>query len=220
MANNGSTNFPSTVLETFTPDAITGSGTTTNAHYLINYTLNAGTKFWIVEAQQSTSFPRCHASSFDATTMPMDAVAIDTSTTGSNTSFRRAYIYDSSVSNGASWQSVQDSLIFQFSLEDNSGSTVNSSVMLNSGEKIAQFRTTTILKAIVDAQSYVTFYANSKTIPGCIKVLSSSGSAYCNWKPSVHGNQQIKVKAQPTDGRATSFSPVISIGVRTRTNTR
>jgi hypothetical protein len=66
----------------------------------------------------------------------------------------------------------------------------------------------------------VTFYALGKTIPGCIKIYTTTTSATCNWKPSVKGAISLYAKVVPDNGAATSTSPPATFLVGKRTTLR
>lgn len=62
----------------------------------------------------------------------------------------------------------------------------------------------TALSVSISIAGKVSFFINSKRIPGCFK-SNTSGSApnilaSCNWKPSVSGRSLITVQSLPTDG--------------------
>jgi hypothetical protein len=64
-------------------------------------------------------------------------------------------------------------------------------------------RTSTLLTISLNVAGKVTFLANGKRIPGCIKLNSSGVSpnivGVCNWRPSVMGTNIISVQHAPTD---------------------
>lgn len=66
----------------------------------------------------------------------------------------------------------------------------------------------------------VTFYALGKTIPGCIKIYTSTTSATCNWKPSVKGVSSVYAKVLPDNGAATATSPASTFLISKRTTLR
>jgi hypothetical protein len=66
------------------------------------------------------------------------------------------------------------------------------------------FKTATTITAAVNTASKVTFLANGKRIPGCIKVSTSNLSASCTWKPALHGYFVITVQVVPTDANYAS----------------
>ena len=216
-ASNGA---PSTVLATFTPDSISGSGTTTVAKYVGSYSVTAGSKYWIVAAQNPSAFPMCYRSSTPLNSMTMNSFTVETVT--GFTGWRRATVANGTNPIGANWTvSAPDSTSFQFSLENNTSTPVTATLATQSGSLRADFRTVTPLTVNVDSQSRVTFYANGRVIAGCRNIMSSSGTATCNWKPSVHGSYRIYAAANPV---STSYvaanTPTIWMSVAARTSKR
>ena len=224
MSDNSSTNNPSTVLETFTADAISGSGVNTLARFIGSYNITTGTKFWVIAAQTHAILPLCYSGGATTSNITMDGITLDTSTSLSNSSFRRGFNNTSSSPINASWgTSFDDGYVFQLSIEasDFLASPAVISIALTSGGKVATYKANTSLKATVSVASKVTFFANNKVIAQCRNILSSGGFAYCNWKPSQHGSQQLNARAVPTDGLTPpATSSPISVGVALRTNLR
>jgi hypothetical protein len=67
----------------------------------------------------------------------------------------------------------------------------------------------------------VTFFANGKKIPGCIKKSSISLVATCSWKPSTRGSVIITAQVIPTDtSLVTSTSAPVNFLVGNRLNPR
>lgn len=227
MANNPtggslSNGSPSSVLATFTADAISGSGANTAATFTGSYTISSGTIFWIVPGQRASVFPYCFWYSYDTGLMNQNGVSLDTSTTGLTTSWHRAYINGGTNPVGATWTvGGNDGLSWQFALEYNLSEPVVATLGTQSGSLTANYRTVTPLTVNVDTQSKVTFYANGKVIAGCRNKLSSSGTATCNWKPSVHGSYRIYATATPVSSSyVAATTSTISVGVAARTNKR
>jgi hypothetical protein len=227
MADNptggsSSNGAPSTVLATFTPESISGSGSTTVAKFVGSYSVTAGSKYWIVSAQNPSVFPMCYRTSTPINSLIMNAFTVDTSTPGFSSGWLRATVTGGTNPVGASWNVASpDSTSFQFSLENNTSTPVVATMATQSGSLRADFRTVTPLTVNVDTASRVTFYANGKVIAGCRKVLSSTGTATCNWKPSVHGVFQIYAAANPVSSSyIAANTPTISVGVVARTNKR
>lgn len=216
-SNNGA---PSTVLATFTPESISGSGTTTIAKYVGTYSVTAGTKYWIVAAQNAAAFPMCYRSTTPLNSLNLSAFTVDTVTGFSG--WLRATFSNGTNPVGVSWTvNAPDSLTFQFSLENNTSTPVVATLATQSGSLTANYRTVTPLTVNVDTNSRVTFYANGKVIAGCRNILSSSGTATCNWKPSVHGSYRIYAAANPvSNSYVAANTPTISVGVVARTNKR
>lgn len=216
--NSGS---PSTLLATFTPDTISGSGVNTIAKYVGSYTTIAGTTYWITPAQTAASFPMCYKATTAITDLVMNSFKVDTATQGSNAGWNRAYSSQSTPI-GASWTVYSpDALSWQFTLENNTSTPVTATVGTQSGSLRADYRTVTPLTVNVDTQSRVTFYANGRVVPGCRNILSSGGTATCNWRPSVHGSFRIYAAANPVSSSyVASNTSTINIGVAARTNKR
>lgn len=83
------------------------------------------------------------------------------------------------------------------------------------------YRISTSITATTNTASKVTFYANGKRIPGCIKVSTSNLIATCNWKPAVHASITISIDIVPIDTNFNSSSTFASTVVtRKRTGTR
>ena len=221
MSDNPSLNVPLTVLETFTPSSISGTGTSTLARYVGTYTIQAGTKFWIVPGQYASNFPICYNTGISATAFTMNGILIDTSTTLSNSSFSRAYNVTSSNVYGGSWVSVSDSYGWQLTLSGSiTSSAVSVTVSLQSGLRTAVYRTPTTITSTVDSASKVSFFANNKIISGCRSILSSAGSATCNWMPSLHGSIRLSARAIPINSALTSATATSDVSVIARTNQR
>lgn len=227
MANNptggsSSNGAPSTVLATFTPDSISGTGPSTIAKYVGSYTVTAGTKYWVAAAQSAATFPMCIWSPSSNSQLNMNAFTVDTSTSGTNTAWLRAYVTGGTNPVGANWSvMLPDATTWQFTLESNTSEPVVATIGTQSGSLKANFRTVTPLTVNVDTNSKVTFYANGKVIAGCRNLLSSSGTATCNWKPSLHGSYRIYATANPVSNSYTpGTTSVINVGVAARTNKR
>lgn len=213
---------PSTVLATFNADSISGSGSSTVAKFVGTYTFTSGTSYWLAPFQRTSIFPQCFWYANDNSLLNMNAFRVDTSTSNSNTAWRRAYASSSTSPTGASWFTpMHDGLVWQFSLENNTATPVSASLATQSGSLTASYRTVTPLQVSVDTASKVTYYANGKVIAGCRNLLSSSGVATCNWKPSVHGSYRVYATVNPvSNSYIASTTSVISIGVAARTNRR
>ncbi len=99
---------------------------------------------------------------------------------------------------------------------------VSSSITVSSPSGAATFRSSVVISATGSVPGRITFYANSKKIPGCIKVATNvSNVATCNWKPSLHGNQFLSAFLVPTDSSyLTSNSGNVSVFVKKRSSQR
>lgn len=217
----GSVGAPGSSLATFTPDSISGSGANTVATYTGSFTSVAGTSYWVTPGQRGNVFPYCYWYSNDVTVFTMTSFNFDTSTSGSNGTWIRNTSPASSPS-GASWQNYSATgLGLQFLLGYFTVQPVVATIGTQSGSLKADYRTVTPLTVNVDTNSKVTFFANGKVIAGCRNLLSSSGTATCNWKPSVHGSYRIYATANPVSNSYTpSTTSVINVGVAARTNKR
>jgi hypothetical protein len=74
--------------------------------------------------------------------------------------------------------------------------------------------------ALAGSDGKVTFLANGKKIPGCIKVSTTSLVATCTWKPSARGSVILSATSYPTDGSFVSTTSSIPVGVTGRTGLR
>ena len=213
---------PSTTLATFTPDSISGSGANTVAKFVGSFTFTSGTSYWISPLQRASIFPQCYWSANDTSLFNMSSMHVDTSTSTTNLAWRRAYSTVSTSATGATWYTpLHDGIVWQFSLENNTASPVVAALATQSGSIVTSYRTAMPLNVNVDTQSKVTYYANGKVIAGCRNILSSAGTATCNWKPSVHGSYRIYAYANPVSSSYTATTTsVINIGVGARTNNR
>lgn len=222
FSDNTTYNAPQSVLETFTPTTLTGSGSLTAGQYTGSYSLSAGTKIWIVPSANPTVLPWCYWTGVNASSLAINGLAPDTSTSGSNASFRKVYYGGTSIPAASSWNYSGDTnQIWQLKVLSSVTPAVVITTALQSGLRSAIYRTTSPIQANVDTQSKVTFYANGKYIAGCRNVMSSAGIALCNWKPTIHGNIRIYATAVPISGSYTSStSTPIGISVTSRVNTR
>ena len=131
----------------------------------------------------------------------------------------------SSTNSGVTYTSRNDYMAFLFALYGSGGGVQPpaSSISL-SGNQTASFRqavTITATLGVAGTNGKVTFFANSKRIPGCIGKQSNALSATCSWRPSQRGAVTITAALTPTDtGYASSTSAPKTILIGTRTNTR
>lgn len=97
------------------------------------------------------------------------------------------------------------------------------SLTLQGNARAATYRNRINLIANVDVVSKITFLANGKRIPGCIK-LATSGTApsivaTCSWMPSNRGTISLSAIAYATGSDGTLSSP-LNISVTTRSTSR
>lgn len=80
--------------------------------------------------------------------------------------------------------------------------------------------TLTATLATAGTDGKVTFFANGKRIPGCIKVSSSALVATCTWKPSSKGSVTLSATSFPADQSYSSGSISVPVAVGARTGLR
>jgi hypothetical protein len=99
---------------------------------------------------------------------------------------------------------------------------VSSSITVSPPAGSANYRSGSTITATGSVAGKITFYANNKKIPGCIKVPTNvSNVATCNWKPSLRGNQSLTAFLQPSDpSYLTSNSGAVNIFVANRNSKR
>jgi hypothetical protein len=220
LSDNPSTHVPLTILETFTPTVITGSGAFTIAKFVGSFSANSGTKFWVAAGQVASTFGWCYISGVSAASFTMNGITLDTTTGLSNANFRRAYISGGTISSGG-WVSTNDSLAFLMNLNG----TVTPSIvtitsgMQNGGSSVT-YRTSTVISSNVSTPSRVTYLANGKYISGCRGLQSSGGTSTCTWHPSVHGVLTITVRATPIDNTIAASSTKFEVSSVARSNKR
>ena len=205
---NQSTDRPGVILDTFTANTTSGSGANTLVKFTGSYTLSAGTKFYVYPNVSFSTFPVCYSNTPPtANNFPSNGVNVDTTTTLTNSTWTKAF-----MSSGG-WPGANSSLwsinnnqaqIWQLSFESNASIPLSVSLALAGGGKTAIYRTAQSIYATVDTPAYVTFYSNGKKISGCIKILSSAGTANCTWKPSLRGTNLLKAQAQPISSSYTA----------------
>lgn len=99
---------------------------------------------------------------------------------------------------------------------------VSSTITVSHSTGSANYRSNSVITATGSVPGKITFYANNKRIPGCIKVATNvSNVATCNWKPSLRGTQSLSAYLLPTDSSyLTSNSSKINVFVTTRNSQR
>jgi hypothetical protein len=215
FSDSATANYPETITSTFNPEAIYGSNETTTARFTGSQSIMAGSKFWIVPSVRASVFPRCYFASASITQMNFNGVVPDTSTSGSNSLFARAYSTDPSPIS-ASWSASNTGQIWQLSIEAQL-TPVSAAIALQNGSTLGKFRITSPIVVSVDIPSKVTFYARGKVIANCRNILSISGTATCNWRPSFTGSVPITARVNPLDlssSNPTTISFQVSISKR------
>jgi hypothetical protein len=95
--------------------------------------------------------------------------------------------------------------------------TSTTSIALAANATTASKRTPVQITATVNRPGRVTFYYNNQKIAGCINIVAASTTATCNWKPILHGQQNVFATLVPDDSSysGSSASVVVTIGKRT-----
>lgn len=90
---------------------------------------------------------------------------------------------------------------------------MNQSTPLNiSHNSLGVLRTSSVITASGGATGKITFFVNGKRIAGCISI-TYSGSATCNWRPTVRGSVKISAIVLKTGGiqiRSNNLSVAVS----------
>ena len=82
------------------------------------------------------------------------------------------------------------------------------------------YRALNTITATVPLNSKVTFYANSKVIPGCKKVSPVSTTAICRWKPSTRGPIGVRLSYTTSGSATVNWAPATTVFVGKRTTAR
>ena len=82
------------------------------------------------------------------------------------------------------------------------------------------YRTPNTITATVPLNSRVTFYENTKIIPGCKRVTPVSTTAICRWKPSSRGQINVRVSYTNSGSATVNWSPTTSVFGSSRTGKR
>lgn len=140
-----------------------------------------------------------------------------------------------SPSSSAGWQMVTSSGSFIVTSSGNSfqyssypifrlvvSTPTTIELTLSGGTKQVIYRTNATIQANVNSNGPVTFFANGKKIPRCIKVVSSAGVATCTWKASSHAQISLTARVIPSDSAnyAPKTSEPLLVHARKRTGTR
>lgn len=75
------------------------------------------------------------------------------------------------------------------------------------------------LTATTSTSGRVTFFSNSKKIPGCINLVVSATTRTCLWRPAVTGSAQVFVQFLPT-GKTLVTSASIGVKIKNRASAR
>jgi hypothetical protein len=82
------------------------------------------------------------------------------------------------------------------------------------------YRVLNTITATVPLNSRVTFYENKKVISGCKRVVPTSTTAICRWKPSTHGAISVRVSYTNSGSATVNWAPTTSLFGSKRTGTR
>jgi hypothetical protein len=89
------------------------------------------------------------------------------------------------------------------------------------GLSTLDFGRTTSLTASSNYDGRITFFANGKRIRGCVSLLTSSLSATCFYKPSIHGAVTISATITPTNSSyATLNAELVRVKISPRATLR
>ena len=122
------------------------------------------------------------------------------------------------------WNSKLDSanVLNDFNLErENFGYTpfiTSASFSLTSNSPV--YRVLNTITATVPLNSRVTFYENKKVISGCKRVIPTSTTAICRWKPSTHGAISVRVSYTNSGSATVNWAPTATLFGSKRTGTR
>jgi len=73
------------------------------------------------------------------------------------------------------------------------------------------YRTANTITATVPLNSKVTFYENTKIIPGCKRVSSVSTTATCRWKPSTRGLINVRLSYTTSGSVTVNWAPTTTV---------
>jgi hypothetical protein len=82
------------------------------------------------------------------------------------------------------------------------------------------YRTTNTITATVPLNSKVTFYENTKIIPGCKRMTPVSTTAICRWRPSTHGQINVRLSYTTSGSATVNWAPVTTVFAGKRTGPR
>jgi len=82
------------------------------------------------------------------------------------------------------------------------------------------YRAVNTITATVPLNSKVTFYENTKIIPGCKRVSAVSTTAICRWKPSTHGQINVRVSYTTSGSATVNWAPITTLFGGKRTGSR
>lgn len=203
----------STLLGSFLPETMSASSTlsgateaTRLATYTGNVSLTAGTNFWIRTSAGGNSMYLCHSNGMTTRSSGWTPVMSGSSYryfNGSYITYSRIFIIEVSIT------------------DENLNPTIGTPTLGGAAFK----GQVVVISVVSDAEGKVAFYQGEKRIPGCSsRVTSGSSSSFtatCNWKPSVHGFQRITAKLTPAiNGAASPTSTALNVYVNRRISAR
>ena len=80
---------------------------------------------------------------------------------------------------------------------------------LPSSPVVLSFRVLSLLKVTIASPGKVTFYANGRRIPGCIRIAATT-LASCSYKPTTHGGITLTAEVTPNSG--SPYTVLIPVG--------
>lgn len=92
-------------------------------------------------------------------------------------------------------------------------------VNLSTASKVLTYGTVTTVTASATEAGKITFKANGKKIPKCLK-LSISTSVGCAWKPALHGVINLTVDFIPNSANSLPITTSLTVSARSRSNNR
>ena len=186
--SNSSINMSGTSLASFSYLSKTGPYIATNNYNILSFqgsfNVVAGTTYWIAFNGSGSGF-----------------VCLDSNTSTYSNSWNwynyNNVFYWSWFGRGTNWTVNQ-----HMNLNIYANISVASSIQLTTNSTFAAYNSQKSITAtlpIAGSDGFVTFYADNKKIPGCIKVRSITLTATCVWKPSKHGSVMITSNLIPID---------------------
>jgi hypothetical protein len=82
------------------------------------------------------------------------------------------------------------------------------------------YRAVNTITATVPLNSKVTFYENTKIIPGCKRVTPVNTTAICRWRPSTHGQINVRLSYTTSGSATVNWAPTTTVFGGKRTSPR
>ena len=83
-----------------------------------------------------------------------------------------------------------------------------------------RYRAIDTITATVPANSRVSFYENGRIIAGCKRVVPTNTTAICKWKPSTHGQVNVRVSYTNSGSATVNWSSITTVFGSRRTGFR